>query len=232
MDVVIRHVEKNADSAVKGAAVLAALKKAARAIRRFKDRHPNSDGELSTSEVSQPEEEPKRCLNYVLPSDLVELTLALEALPADIVRTSPPPEKWWRHGHGWITAEEGWRLDGYSPCERVLRQGPAAGGMASERAGSRRGATATFCSRTAAGSSAPTTPTRSGPATTWPSGSIAHKASDHSCPRGNPCDAALRPRETASTSTHRASRGGSLTGHRPRTGSKSLTLPLRSYLIS
>jgi hypothetical protein len=114
VDVIIRHLGGNADAAIESAATLAVLNKVVRvrAIKRVKVRHPNSDGEVSTSEVSPPEDEPKRCLNYVLPTDAVELALALEALPADVLRTNPPAEKWWRPGHGWITTEEGWRLDG------------------------------------------------------------------------------------------------------------------------
>ena len=108
-----RRFENNAEAALEGAAFLAVLQKVGRAIKRFWNRHPGVTGELSVCTESSDGDETTGEQRYVLPTDPEELRLAIEALPQDMARTTGPSEKWWRHDHGWLTAEEGWRLDGY-----------------------------------------------------------------------------------------------------------------------
>lgn len=106
-----RHFESNAEAALEGAGLVAILRAIGRAVRRLWDKHPGVAGELSlhTERLDEAGAE----LRYVLPTDPEELILALEALPEDVSRATGPCEKRWRHDQGWLTAEEGWRLDGY-----------------------------------------------------------------------------------------------------------------------
>jgi hypothetical protein len=106
------QAENNAVAAAEGAGAMLVLQKVGKAIRRMKERRPDVAAEVTVRREALVS--PKRLFNYVMPEDPDELRLALEALPDDIAKSTPPVEKWWRYDHGWITAEEGWRLDGYT----------------------------------------------------------------------------------------------------------------------
>jgi hypothetical protein len=87
-----------------GALGMALYQKVSRAVRKVKERRSDASAELS---FGQPP------LRYVVPDDPAERQLALDAVPDDLRTSTPPSTKWWRHGHGWLTAEEGRHLDGY-----------------------------------------------------------------------------------------------------------------------
>jgi hypothetical protein len=106
------QAENNAVAAVEGAGAMLLLQRVGKAVKRMKERRPEAAAEITVRR--DVDGSPKRLFNYVLPEDPDELRLALDALPDDIAKSTPPVEKWWRHDHGWITAEEGWRLDGYA----------------------------------------------------------------------------------------------------------------------
>lgn len=104
--------ENNTVAAVEGAGVMFLLQRVGRAVRHMKQYRPGAAAEVTVKR--DVDGSPKPLFNYVMPQDPDELQLALDAVPGDIAKSTPPVEKWWRHGDGWVTAEEGWRLDGYT----------------------------------------------------------------------------------------------------------------------
>jgi hypothetical protein len=99
-------------SAAEGAGLVWLLQRLNRAIIRHRNVHPDVATELSIDAAGL-----TRRRNYLMPEDPEQLKLATEAVAEDMRRSTPPYEKWWRRDHGWLTAEEGWQLDGYGECD-------------------------------------------------------------------------------------------------------------------
>lgn len=103
---IVNQTPANLVGMAEGAAARVGVQKIRKVMERFKKDRPEVKAELSV-------EEGPIGRSYVFPDDPEELHLAHEAVLEDIAASTPPYEKFWRHDHGWVTAEEGWRLDGY-----------------------------------------------------------------------------------------------------------------------